>query len=380
MAMTAYTGIQGSGKSYEVVRGVIVPNVAKGRRVVTNVAGLQIDKINAFCVEKLGANPDKLGAIVHIENDAVIEPEFFPREKTEKEWEQHCEKFAPLLVAGEVTETLQELWDNRFVVRGGDVIILDECWRWFVTGEVLRKEHLTFFRMHRHFTHPETGQCCDIVLIAQDIGDLQRKVLSTIEKSFLMQKHKDLGMPDWYVTGIYSGRSQSQKSLIESFNQKYDPEIFELYSSYSQSSAGAPKEDQADKRGNLFNRKILRFGIPIAIVMILSSFYFMWRFFHPEQKKPEKLDAETEQKTAAPVSHAKHSSEVSDTWRIVGSLTLGGDLVFVLADNAQRLRYIANPPGYKSGFSEIEVALPSGEIVTRWSGAAASNTPGSIPR
>jgi zona occludens toxin len=43
MPITAYTGLMGSGKSYECVSSVIVPAIKKGRRVVTNVDGIDSD-------------------------------------------------------------------------------------------------------------------------------------------------------------------------------------------------------------------------------------------------------------------------------------------------------------------------------------------------
>ncbi|HDL5229472.1 TPA: hypothetical protein RS727_002675, partial [Mannheimia haemolytica] len=39
MAVSAYIGIPGSGKSYEVVKSVILPAVASNRRVVSNIYG-----------------------------------------------------------------------------------------------------------------------------------------------------------------------------------------------------------------------------------------------------------------------------------------------------------------------------------------------------
>ena len=69
MAINAYTGLMGSGKSYEVVENVILPALAAGRRVVTNVANLQIDQINEYLVETLKADPDKLGQVVQVQND-----------------------------------------------------------------------------------------------------------------------------------------------------------------------------------------------------------------------------------------------------------------------------------------------------------------------
>jgi zona occludens toxin len=51
MPINAYVGLMGSGKSYEVVSSVIVPAVSQGRRVVTNVEGLQDDEIKAYCAK-----------------------------------------------------------------------------------------------------------------------------------------------------------------------------------------------------------------------------------------------------------------------------------------------------------------------------------------
>ena len=47
MAISAYVGVPGSGKSYEVVKSVILPAIATGRRVVSNVYGL--DKEFGLC-------------------------------------------------------------------------------------------------------------------------------------------------------------------------------------------------------------------------------------------------------------------------------------------------------------------------------------------
>ncbi|HGW7889845.1 TPA: zonular occludens toxin domain-containing protein, partial [Escherichia coli] len=44
MAISAYVGVPGSGKSFEVVRSVIIPAVAQGRRVVSNIYGLNAEK------------------------------------------------------------------------------------------------------------------------------------------------------------------------------------------------------------------------------------------------------------------------------------------------------------------------------------------------
>lgn len=350
MAESVYSGLQGHGKSYEVVRSVIVPNVAKGRRVVTNVAGLNVDKIRAYCVDKLGADPEKLGEIVNVTNERIVEPKFFPIENAD---------------------------NTDCVVQGGDVIIIDECWRYYVTGEKLPDGHLTFFRMHRHFLHPETGQCCDLVLIVQDIDDLQRKVRATVEKSFLMKKHKELGMDNRYSVTAFSGKRQTHAAITEQFQESYKPEIFELYSSYSQSGGAAKaSEAAADKRGNVLNRKLFKFGIPLAILAIGGGIWNTWRFFHPDLKPVTTPKTEAGQGAEGPASgqaappKKPAGPETSGTWRLVGTVMRGGLVQFMLVDASSRVRYVENPPGFKVGANEIEVALPGGEVVTHWTGPA----------
>ncbi len=52
MAINCYTGLMGSGKTYEVVLSIIIPAVCQGRRVITNISGIDSDAIRAYCCEK----------------------------------------------------------------------------------------------------------------------------------------------------------------------------------------------------------------------------------------------------------------------------------------------------------------------------------------
>lgn len=379
MAMTAYTGVQGSGKSFEVVSSVILGSLAAGRRVVTNVAGLKPDLIAAYVEDKFGVPAVKQGLIVQISNEDVTKDWFFPLENGLKHKAEVFLDAEGKEVENPVYAKSRATVEKDSIVQGGDVIILDECWRWYGTGEKLLPSHMMFFRMHRHFLHPATGVSCDLVFVVQDIGDLQRKVKATIEKTFWMKKHKDLGFENRYVVNIYSGNALRDKALTESIQKEYKPEIFALYSSYSQSQQATGKEVNADKRGNLLNRKIFKYAIPVGILWIFGAGWFMWRFFHPEQNKPVDT-AKTVSASAAPVGGSsppgqlpdKPKSNVSDEWKLVGFYELGGSMIFVMTDGA-RIRNISNPPMFKFSPGELELILPSGEVVTRWSGRRGDN-------
>ncbi|MBR7964691.1 Zonular occludens toxin, partial [Burkholderia vietnamiensis] len=80
MAINAYCGVMGSGKSYEVVSGPLIEAVARGRRVVTNIDGVSEDAIHRYLHERRGLAVDSLGAIVHVRTDDILQDGFFPVE------------------------------------------------------------------------------------------------------------------------------------------------------------------------------------------------------------------------------------------------------------------------------------------------------------
>jgi zona occludens toxin len=80
MAINVYTGLPGSGKSYEVVSEVIAKQVAAGRRIVTNIDGINPEEVFDYAVDKLGAEVGKLGKIAKVTDVDVQKPDFFPGE------------------------------------------------------------------------------------------------------------------------------------------------------------------------------------------------------------------------------------------------------------------------------------------------------------
>ena len=60
MAINAYTGLMGSGKTYEVVSSVVLPALLKGRRVVSNIEGLDYEEIADAMGTALGTVKSRL--------------------------------------------------------------------------------------------------------------------------------------------------------------------------------------------------------------------------------------------------------------------------------------------------------------------------------
>ncbi|WP_428718299.1 zonular occludens toxin family protein [Undibacterium curvum] len=348
MAINAYVGLQGSGKSYEVVSSVILDAVQQGRRVITNVAGINEDLIHEYLVNKRNANIDQLGCIIHVDNERVMQPQFFPDE---------------------------EKPELDSIVKGGDLVAIDEAWRfWGTDSGKLSHEHMQFFRMHRHYVHPETALACDVVLMTQDITGLHRSVKNVIEFAFKMHKLKSLGFSKLYRVEIYEGWKLNSKTRIDDRQKKYNPEFFPLYQSYT---GGAGMEKSIDKRQNIFTNK--RFWFVTGLFMIIGplSWWYVRDFFNPNlasQKKstPSSHTAVQVANSDASLNSGKNAESptlkaISESWHIVGEIAHGNERWVVVTNAAGKLR--VESPSMFSGSSAALIGDLEGEKVTRWSGS-----------
>lgn len=343
MAINAYTGLMGSGKSYEVVENVILPALAAGRRVVTNVANLQIDQINDYLVDILKADSDKLGQVVQVQNEDLTKPDFFPPEHPNED--------------GELS-----------TVQPGDLVVVDECWRWWSMGSKIMPAHMAFFRMHRHFTNPETGVSCDLVLVVQDIGDLHRQLKAVIENVYRMTKHKALGSSTRYRVDVYQGNKVT-RSPIRSIQRKYNKAIFPLYQSYSHGD-GKGKEVAIDDRNNIFKSTLFRVFLPLLLVVVAFPVYFLYRFFVPakeEGKQPQATASVPAKAGSQPAPTASPGQLPDDPqWRVVGHYKYGDRHHIVIARGAT-LRTLINPSGWYTDPLRSSGVL-DGHIVSTYSG------------
>jgi len=347
MAINCYCGLQGSGKSYEVVSSVLLDAIQHGRRVVTNVDGIDQDKIHDYLIERRDADPSTLGQVVHVKNDRIMQPAFFPDE---------------------------EKPEVEALVKGGDLVAIDEAWRfWGADGGKLSHEHMQFFRMHRHYVHPETHVACDVALMTQDISGLHRALKNVIEFSFRMVKLKSLGFDKRYRVEIYEGCKQNGKTRQDERVKKYNPAIFPLYQSYA---GGKGQENAIDSRQNLLaNKRFWVYGV-FYTALIGIGIWNGWRFFHRHDSKASSPTASTAGPTTARAAGAgsvKPSSELtlSDKWRLVGRFQTDADSWIVVADQSGRLRVESPSMFHNSGLASIGEI--DGERVAHWTGGQQAN-------
>lgn len=343
MPINAYTGLMGSGKSYECVASVIVPAVAIGRRVVTNVDDIDSDAIRAYVHEKQGIPLEKLGEVVHCSNDDVFKPEFLPH--------------------GTAIDTL---------VQPGDLVCIDEAWRFWGTDQKICTEHKIFFREHRHYAHPVSGVTCDLVLMVQDISDLNRILKTVVELSFRTTKIKSLGLHKIYRVEMWEGWKQNAKNRVDVRNKKYKQEIFDLYSSYA---GGTGNEVQVDDRQNILkNPKVWVF----LFMIVFGGIGSVWGVLHFFNRGAS--PATTSEKPAVSVSPSHisvpavqptvASVRFSSDWRIAGQIVVDGQRQVVLVSSDGVVRY-EHPSNFRNS-GRVMTGDLDGQRVSTFSGSKPS--------
>ena len=331
MAVSVYTGVMGSGKTYEAVKNGVIPAIKAGRRVVTNIAGVDSEKIRAYLIER-GSKPEDLGHVVHVTNDAVSQPGFFPGEgqtrlrfevpdwvplrqlqyysdefvmhqgknftKTafqlllpelkklqsrnidlgsclvaaaHKEWKGFQADWFFDKPAGEAFAEMPDTGPS--VVEPGDFVVIDEAWRYWSVNNKLTSEHMNFFRMHRHYIGKD-GVACDLLVLIQDFGSLNRFLRGVCELVLIFYKLKVFGFISRYRIEVYEGRPRKATLVSTSPLQKYDKKIFPLYKSYD---GHAGTENRTDDRQNLLKNKW--FVGSLVAGLLLFIFTGNW-FFH----------------------------------------------------------------------------------------------------
>lgn len=343
MPINVYTGLMGSGKSYECVSSVIVPAVKAGRRVVTNVDGIDNDAIRAYCQDKYGIEAESLGAVVHCKNQDVGKADFLPY--------------------GENVDTF---------CQPGDLICIDEAWRFWGTGCRLLTEHKVFFREHRHFVHPDSRVCCDLVLMVQDISDLNRILKVVVECTFKTTKIKTLGLNKTYRVEMWEGHKLTQKGRVAVENKRYDPQIFPLYSSYT---GGVGKELQVDDRQNVLKSPKLWILAVLVISLFSISVYILIGFFGSWQKNDNSatstgyVDSKTNSAlpASAPAVRVQPRQVMSTSWRLVGTMQAGKIAYAVIQSTDGRMR-LEHPSNFQNS-GAVMIGEVDGERITVWSGS-----------
>lgn len=364
MAINAYVGVPGSGKSYEVVKSVILPAFLSGRRIVTNIEGVKEQNFIDYAVNKLKSNPDDLGSIVKVNDSDVLRDNFFP---------------------------FKGCGENETIAKFGDLICIDEVWRIFDENVEITDHQKSFVAEHRHFVN-EKGHTCDLVVINQSVSNIPKFIKDRIEQTYSIFKLKALGLNTRYRVDVYVTAKLIKRNFISQYQEKYNSDIFNLYSSYDNKNA---KELVIDKRGNIFASKFFIFKFVFAFLILIFSFsYFYFKYFAINEVS-DSVEVEVKDKRTEPKDNLSENKEVkknkssakqenfkkvddfenykiSSEWRIVGEYKSNGLRVYILTDRQGNIRREPASSLFK-GKGGFVVGVVDGSKVSYYSGKGETN-------
>lgn len=338
---------------------MILPAFMNGRRIVTNIVGIDKEAIIDYVYKLRGNdkkfNPENLGDIIVVEDEDVLKDNFFPFKGSS---------------------------DEETIAKNGDLICLDEIWRIFDDVKSIKENHKSFLAEHRHFTN-EKGETCDLVVINQAINNIPKFIKDRIETTYRMSKLSALGFTSRYRIDVHIGARIYKSTLVNSIQSKYDSEIFKLYKSYDGKNA---KEQKIDKRNNYFKSFKFIFMLFLMIVLFCVSAFLLSGFItkqddilqssSSETSNPSKSTTSAKSSTdkrlsssnaekSVSISTAPISPKLSSNWKIIGYLKKDGNDIVILS-NDKDIRYEKLSKFHSNG--RFLYGFIDGEKVTFYSG------------
>lgn len=319
MSVYLYTGLTGAGKTYECLRTSILPALKKGQRVVTNLEG--INKQAFF--EYLDIDCENL--IVAVDVNAPSLPDF------------HYTPTHP-----------------NTVVQPGDLVVLDEVWRFYKKGEKLPSHAMEFFREHRKSVEDFTGNSIDIALICQDKSVVHPEIKGLIDETYHCVNLKNVGLSNGYIVKKYLPGMRPPTSEVTHF---YDKSLFKLY----QSQRGAFKKKSRDGRTSLFTSPKF---ISMVVVSLLAPYFVYQSVQAVLGNKGGVIGAvsastPTSTSTPTPTPTPTSTPPTSPTGAIVSMYKVGELSVVVLYNPAtKRYTTLTNPPTLAGAGDDVRIISP----------------------
>lgn len=264
MAITLYTGDPGAGKSHGAIEHVLLPSLEQGRTIVTNIP-LYKGKLHAYTEEQGWPEPKIL--------EADIE---------------------------DILETPSKLLQYP----NGSVFLLDETWLLFPAGQRVNQapsEFKVFFKMHRHRTGG-SGHTDQIILLTQHPDDIASWVRNMVTETYWMTKLDKVGRPNDYRVDVHSscpGARGKKSQVLRRLFGSYKEDVYRFYISQTQNKSerwGHANEEKVDKRANILNAPLVKYGVPISVLLVLFGTWTGVKAFN-------RITVDKSQSSPSPVSN-----------------------------------------------------------------------------
>lgn len=348
MAIDAYVGLPGHGKSYGVVEHVIIPSVKEGRHVVTNIP-LAVDLLMRDFGTESGAQITQLPL----------------------DWHE--------------TDNLSDLAPN------GCVLVLDELWRRWPAGQTVKNARFDDQQLlaeHRHRVD-DSGRSMRIVLVTQDLAQISAWVRILVESTYRVSKKSKKFYTVIIYAGYVTGARPPESAVLRRTGGRFKKDVFQYYSSATQSKTGdVGDESTADGRANILKSFGLISSVGGSFVLFFIGFFAVLSFFADDEPVPVEPEPVAEivlpREVSQPVPEPKakpapkqlkhpEEPELSVLWRVAGYVKGDGQgtsrVVLHSSVTGSRFIPLSDCEFYPSG---IDVYCDvDGERITPWSGQGA---------
>jgi len=307
MAISAFVGLMGSGKSYSSVKQVVIPALEQGRPIVTNIP----------LTDEIYENPD-------------FKPDITTFEIT-PEWDR------------------ESFFSSENLVRGA-IYLIDEVHKLWPQGmrvSQFSQPEKEFITEHRHFVGEVNGQglTIEIVLVTQNLNQIATYVRNLVDVVYMTTKLNKQGFSKKYRIDTYDSPITNPRPTIEPISTgfgKYDESVYKYYKSNTKNETRFDRGlEKPTSKTTIWHKPIVRFGIPFSIVVFSFSIYYLMNFFssgivaEPKNNSVSAVQIENEEPTGDTPKLKKGGLpyNFSDKYRISSVVENNGYHAVIVTDN-----------------------------------------------
>ncbi|MFQ6576608.1 zonular occludens toxin domain-containing protein [Pseudomonas sp. UM16] len=326
MAIHAYVGKPGHGKSYGVVEHVVIPSLKQNRHVYTNIP---------LCADKLLA-----------------------------------------LFGGNITQLPSnwfEIEDLGDILPPGAVAVIDECWRRWPSGQNVNQAKLadkSLLAEHRHRVDTKNNSM-RIVLVTQDLAQISSWVRLLVETTFRIRKYNKKSYKVDVYQGSVTGDAPPRSKLVSSQPGRFNKEIFTYYQSATLSQSGmVGDESSADSRASILRSPALWACMAAVFILFPLGVAGVYRFF---ASSPSSIGSHSNKEV--PAHSVPPEPPLSTSWRLVGFVHPSrpdpnskaiSEALALISDTNGNTRYISfSHCRYVADFTEA-YCMVDGMKITGW--------------
>ena len=243
-------GQPGGGKSYEAVAFHILPALAQGRKVITN---MPLD------LEHICSIDTSYRALISLrQNDVEIQKEvsrwnLFHRSFDTHTVNQVARPFATML-------DYADPWRHP-ETGAGPLYVIDECHKALPRGKTdqLVEE---WFAEHRH-------EFADVLLITQSYGKISAAIVDLVQVCYRVKKATAFGTNKSYIRKVLDG---VRGEVVNESIRTYNPTFFRFYKSHTRSDSAGKELAASDIKPIWMRWPFL--GAAVCLVLVLGILMF----------------------------------------------------------------------------------------------------------